>query len=1606
MNMRWLLALFCLLLLLPIVIAEEFEEMKQVILTRDNDTVEVAVMVLKTPAKKDIIDFKKKYEEYTQLLRSGEEAVLSNAFQELKEYAEAQSGATLSTLKDAEVKLFYLSAAGEVPDVPGCEGVIVTSKEKKVKSATGEITYYYGTCKLKLDDPIFRSRCRDLIARYLPKDGKAAFDGTDTVCDTEMTPINVFTSGLAGIIAPTQSTYPICFAVSLLFGLLLASMYFSGKSPISLLDITTPRLPGPKGLVASGQVIAPLGYGELKKTTKAKMSAAIEALKPAMQKATPFARMVTREIKKSDIRTFLTVTIEKARKYNLITEKEAKALVKDPQLRSEKSNEMLGKLFTGIEKAAATAGNKRDVLESALLRDYYVGMMQSRYLEVLSGHPGIGKKGPFVGKVQTVISTVVGRFPMLGPLVGGSFDSAVRSARVMGRFTKAVSAEAIRTTIGEKRMKELEEAAKRSKAAEALYNYLMTAAPHTMVIGGFYPITNRAGELYRTLYNEAHYDMIKYMLKKLYEKYGMNFKVTVEEMAEMGYKDVDILKKCGFRYSKELAAIEDEIKGILALSPDRVSVDEKVRMIAELMRKHGVALDPAMWSAKAELDRIERENVEDHVKMVILYDYLSNEHRIQDPEHGKYRVNPDRFSFSIGHNTLGEYQAFENLVLRRLIYDAENGMLLGRIEDALKGTYLYIVNRLNTLGGFIDGLKIDPITKSTYLPSELYTAEELKKINQRTMRYAADLMTDAGVAKFKELLRAAGEEVFDPKKNPEKLTPELLMLLTYGGPEIARKYKLAKENMFGTYTAPDGRMYWWGHDQELPPDKSWWKVDMKRHWLSKVGDAAGDIALGKWVQSRFLKAHVPPYNADIERKIRDELVRRHGDEVAKYEEPTTWTPRMIEERTTLAKKFWISHLLEEDLKSFMNSVFANNAYGYTNDTAHFYGKIMAGFLAGMLREKGYDDRDSTIARLENIHLEKRDERKFLQDVLRTYAADLREYLSKNVTYDMISKAKYPLVMLHEGGIAPYIKGMNLSDYDRPLGGNVVIKDADGRWRRFDPDHQRIAFDDRPDLDAWFSRLSMQKDKSLWQAPQPELGGLSFLDAVAEWAANDFEKQKVFNGVLWRYAHTTDDWKGFWDRSAITIKPKREAVPMSPLTWRMIAQGEMPGIEKFQKVRNFFLSLGDFLTRASLAAGGPLLEAGYAITPFSEYYREQSWRLAQQIKSFTDRDWDIIMQDVASPAERAKLRKAYEEVAMAHFPYHQVWDYAIDRNPWRTSTSYGSYQNWGGFFHFGPSTPFPMRLNYRAYMNRAEYIAFEAMNWPMRVARKVVMPFIHSVRGIQQAMQGYPSKWDQTFSPMKPWDHTPVRIRDFLSALNPITTFFSTFSPEHPKIAKYYNKVRDKIFKYEFTNPLVQHDLAGAGIGAGLKQGPQDIYFTRKGIYASARTGEANPGASYYDYRHVLQLDNCLAEYLSYRAREHSAYFRQDRYVMEQALKTTVKRQVAAEALALRREHELRGFGMLQNPIYGWFNPALFIWHNPILPQLSPKELVAGAAQRIRQGGVRGQWAQMFRDYSERGWQSLKRGMMSWMTDRIVYCPICQTAGYRGQVCKRCHHLLY
>lgn len=1480
----------------------------------------------------------------------------------------------LQSVQDAHIVVEWFNPQGNAytgqwTAVPGCEDVIASNAViGKRPDSTGNLvdyTYYVGQCDIS---PVTTGSGRTYFrAVFVPQPGQelSVSSAEYEYSNIHVTPSTQFTHDVQNFVAGINASTLPCVGIFMIMGLLLASLYFAGKSPVSLLDITTPKLPSPKGVSASGQILAPFGYTEMKRTTKAKMGAAASAVS-ATADALSRSRAGDTELRNlqrsiasqtgtaadraaGDIaegKKVATALVTAGRSLGM-SAKDLQALAgKLPYHYGEAEHKLVAQIMEGLEKRGG-----REALMAMTLKDYMYGLRTFQSLEVLTASPEVGQRSVFHQRLSTTLGKFYGsnRYAILSGVVMAGTDSSVRTARVLGRMGKAMVTETphlaratARTTMemlgGARAVEELEAKGRTSASAAWLAGQLQKH-PSQVVVGTMFPINDKMGHLYRSLHNEALADEMRYVLRQFYKSRGVRFDIAEEELAQMGHTPMDILKRSNYAASAELAQAEAEIRRVL--SNTSMSQTEKLNALTRLAESHGATIDHQMLAFSQRLETIERSGQEDHMKMIMLQQALEEQNKVRMSVSQGGRIKDDAYVCHVGGDSLKGSQVWETMVLRTMIWDAEHGYLRGGIKEELVSARLNVANRLATL---------DPTAGATHeLPEHMKDPAQLKAVAERNRQDLISLFTEDGRKQYEQYATSRGKSA-----NMTSASIADLVDFMQGG-AMARTGQIDKKT---------GRMTWYASDLELALQPNATLVDMKRHWVSSLS-AKENYAIGEWCWSRVNRSYQSFHDPAKEA----ELNRMPGS--------SSWTQ---ERRTSELMKLMVKDNLMQDMEQRFNSQFGQNTYGTTRETTRFYAGIVAGFMEKAMQEKGLDNNHPDRRFLETMDMTNPKHLAKLQELMRTHGEAYKAVTTREMTYDEVAKSTKAVVMLHEGGFAYYKKGMMLSDFDRVMGGETALRDNKGVLRKYIPEEVPVKFAGRDELEIQFSKVRSSKDPNEWQG---------FVDATVRWAKEggyNYEKEKVLGAVLWQYAHSTGDYERFWKDSSVTVESKRQVTPVAPSTLRFFGVEGSSLTPIIKPFRDIALHGGDYISKVALAAGGSLHKTSYDITPVSSMYRMHSFQLANKIGS----------GDALKGLTEAE-KVAYRAVAAQHGSYIQVWQYAIDRNPWRTSTSFGTHQAWESFFQFGPAVPFSVRDNLRAYMSKGEYSNFVLgpYGFSMQMANKLMRPYIGAFRGMQMSMQGYASRWDKTGNALMQYNYTEPRIQEAMQSLNP---FSQKWFP---------GKTSERISKLNgMGGSLERHQLAGPDYQTGLRQAPQDIFLKRKGVYASARTGDANPAETIYNYRMELQSDAPMAEYL-FRSKE--AAYLYDKNVQKAALDNTVRRTVSAEALAIRRDQEIRGFGVLQNSLFGWANPIAFLWHMPVPfapSSLTPKDVVANWVRRSKHGGGGGNFGDGMRRMAEDMGQGASRFMQPHNIAKIGYCGKCGMSGYKGTACRACKAPLY
>lgn len=1478
------------------------------------------------------------------------------------------AGGTLPTMYSVQnakfVVMQYNPANGKYDTQINCQGTGMEVIADQVEEITGysgaPIQYYYGTCTVPKE--YFEGRRITAQVVYVPEEGMSiAYENPVVeISDSTTSAAEIFkaavVSAIQAFINETQATggtatLP-CIGVFLILGLLLASMYFAGKSPITLLDITSPRLPAPKGFMASGQVILPYGYGEMKRALKGKAAAGVAAMSGiAAIKASKMGHSSNMErynklIEESKatgddkkVMKSLAVLAEEGK----ISPDKAKALFQTvPGMYGEEQHKTVAEIL----KALRAKGGK-DAVMADVVKDYFQTVRTSQTMEVLSGQPDLTKRSKIQQSIMGKIDKYAGasRYYTAHSPFGPALGSTVRSGRVVVRGTKEMVKQAptlargvAKTTIemigGTGALEKMERAGKRGSRFAGVVSKELRKPPASLEVGQMMPIGEKMDHLYNTLRKEISRDEMKYVIKELYKAMGVKLQMAEEEIARMGYRDMDILEVSG--YNKNAPAIEAMEKKLRAILTDH-KLDDAARLnaLVSLAESHGAKIDGAMHQFNNKLAAIEASGEAGYLKFIALNSLLE-EHQNHARAAGVGQTGDDgHFYTVVGRGSLNGRDIMDTMVFRTMVYDAEEGHLLGGLKDELLSTQLNVINRT---------VSLHPLSNINELPEYMRNASELQALEKRVVKNFGELLTEDG----KRMLAEKG-------KSPATATLSDYVAVGTG---LAHSMKGVPR----TYDKVDaqGRVAFWGAEMEFGPAQGAFKVDMKRHWVSDL-DTAAQFAIGQHVNSRFTRSYVGPH---------DPVIEAHLDRMPGS---ANWT---VSQRAAKAKELMVTEQLKTDMENRFNSQFCYAAYGKTPEVAKYYTGVLAGFMEKALMDRGMGEMNSELSFVKNMDLSKPADLRRLGDIVRRYEGDFQKVLSHKVSFDDIITSNKAYVMTYEGGFAFYRKGMTLSGADRVYG-DVSIRDNHGQRRAFNVDDVALEFKGRPDLQRELYKALESGNPGDWK---------NVMNAAYKWKGEggyDYEKEKVYGALCWRYGNNTNDMESHWAKSAVEIAPKREVMSLAPTPFRMFGVESIGAEKAMTHAKKYGESLGGYLAKVGIGAGGPVFRQSYDVTAHSEALREHSMRTAMRIYQM-----DIKQ---LSPVER----DLYYKVAQEHGPYHHAWDWAIDRNPQKHSTSHGIQQAMDSYFQFGPRSNYAAKDYVRGTMTGAEWNIFRSVyGFPLDIANKLQRPYAQMFGGMQMAMQGYPSKWDMSKNPLKPWDYTPTRFGEAVRALNPLSFSWSKSS---------LGKIPQKLNVWEGS--LEKHGLAGADIMGGHNQAPQDIFGKRTGAYAVGRTGEANPGASMYTYRNVLTIDPTQAEFL-WRNREAVAVM--DKEIRDQAMSYTMNRNVAAEALGIRRQQELMHFGVWQNALYGWANPLAFAYHMPLPfypPSLSPKEIATSVARRAKMKDPGRKWGAAVGDMFRSSADASLRFMQPWKGASVAYCPKCHKGGYKGSKCS-CGGMIY
>ncbi|MGV8176983.1 MAG: hypothetical protein ACP5NX_04240 [Candidatus Bilamarchaeaceae archaeon] len=1564
------------------------------------------------------------------------------------------------SLVDAKVTVYD---KGKDSPQPQCNAILTSNP---VQSSTpnpvvgqtvpqGDIqsSNYYALCSISRT--YYQGSCKTYVIKY-DGDGPIPAASTQAVlCDTQK---QDFMAGLFNMDMSRLLTPVICFSLLGLFGTLLATLYFAGKNPMGLLDLTTPRLPGPKSFAAGGRTISQWGYARMNANIDARMAylnnnifkigmselgAGRLSARPGFGKAGTASKVAAGLLSKSgasmnDVHAALNAKADTSAGQKTLAGLLSKVDKKNP------TRQKYAHLYDAVEDYMHMASLKRSI----------------------GGATGLNEDTATTTihkKMMNLIRFATGGTPMVGSFFGTSMVTLTRGAKATRNlFFKAVPSEIVRTavdigTLGKAEEKSREWAGKGGAAGFAS-KLITMGSPSKLHIGYYYDVQAKKAQAYDDLIKAAYYDLYSGIIAKIYKTAGADLEhvaytydysrdgmlKTMKDLA----KRIETLERSA--QLSQIKGIEEELKRMLV---SEMSYSEKAERLMSYADRLGALESEYRASVRAfsrqlggihdQIHAWEASNNPADLESAFLRRQTAYDRLVEfiqsETRHQPYQFSGSTFTTALGRSDLGAgffgfyagRTLLENLISEH--FTPGSGLM-----DNLKVSWLHFVNNLYGVG-------------NAALSSEVNSV-------------LGGLMTDAGRA---EMRRIGTKSTFDMLSSQASIYYDYRVKDAYGSRGALMKVKAQRKGMMS-----GGGMYLAGLEaNEIGPKAEWWKTNMKFSWHTDAFDASKGLNGQSDPRTVFSTT-----KGFFERGAREFSLSSVANELANAlgKEPDMGKPADRE----MVYNTYMKHFLKIQMFDVLGGL-DPNAYSHMNETHKFLNGLTGLYMNHVLGKLTDEDK------------EKMDKLGTTAEVEEFLQKKVRDLMRTPISYEDLASSKTAWLGMHEGGMVPYaeysvevrklmgiIKGKTnssdfenahlssmvspvpLGDFDRVINGYVSYYDKKtGRWQRFDPS-QEVRFDDdslNRELDG-LMRLSRGRGVS-GEAVDNE-AGFKLSDADKQKWRDFMDKLKTlheagklssssFANTVSLYSDAVKEPHTYWSDAKVSIKAKEVVGPTIGTSWysptRIMEKfGMMDAASAVGGV--FRYGTRSFERMMSLAAMD-VVAGSYAVTPVSELLREKGMGMAHNIKGG------------GYSGASDEMKKSLEGYSRLLFQYQCIWDSTIDRNPWRSSTSTMDQHMFATMYHLGPPFPFPLATHAPGF-NASQWWAFRALTAPSDIALSLFKPIALAGRSLQMAMRGYPGKYDMMEGdPLRPfYSPPPAPLTGVRSFLNPFSSVVSASEfvsriPSYPfrlasglasmvpvvgpalsylpkKVSGWWEGGPEKGVQ-EFISPMdkyvsggnnmMKRGLAGREFQTGLPASPETANWIRKNIYQSGREGNANPGASYYDYYYNLHLDQPMASYLKYgygwgvpdktkegfffgdskRGRDNQETWYSSQ-VGKDADRLTVKRESTSFQLGLRREQEFYGYSIFQNPIMAFTNPLFFAWRNPLFPSISGSSLWdMGKSARMSGGSTLSNMASRGGRFVKDAWADARRATVDYHRDMVI-CPICGAWKPRFGQCTRSH----
>lgn len=1305
----------------------------------------------------------------------------------------------ITTIKDAELYFSYFDKTGTNTPIKDCNPAIANKEIKFVDSKTPPVTksFYYATCTIPKE--LYEKSSRTIYIEYKGDADAKPSRRELIIYDVSAGGLNKLASLLQHTAIINPANNPICLSGLIMLGLLLASMYFSGKSPLSYLDISVPRTPKPKP-ISFGSLIAGAGYIRLGVPAAWNMNALDKIIKT-------HALVAFREIPKA-----VKDAIERSKATEI-------------QKYFAKRVYMQGGEWEKILKTDA-----RELFRKAETGEY--GKIHSPLLQVMQQRIEIVKVAQEVGIItgnQPLMlkntTKFIRRVPFIGQLGNyltvavGSFFYSLRTGKHMA---KALLSWPVRKAMGNKYA---ESEGKTLKGIKKMaYDIAAFTDANKITLGKIMPLGSaHIPQFYEDTRNSLYDEIIINILRK--EVYNQIKNKEGEAHAKELMMSQLTLKNvfADRRYIDALGEVNSEYMHILQNS--KLSSRERAEMMINIVRSR--ILDPEflgeiqrLFNNLVRIDGGRKENdYLDYHRMEKLVKIMREDYHIDKPTDLTDSIINGKFFITTGRNNLyyeqGEVKknfGFLTLGFKEFLDQITYSSLYKRDEQPSTLANAFMVAWLklkNNIFGCDDSWYLEKKDRGYAFKKDTLVPDP-KTGKMRNISFVEDMGFDAnelgamskrGEEYFKSLLTKEGNAKLNEGKI--KLTD---LLYNVGLLEQQNKEKRALRYI---------------QEHESVPEAVYWKTNMNFIWNTgkNVGGSAATLLYE--IHGQKYRANKPPLGNPwffIEQNLDTRLANMMNG--------SAWDRSghdIRDENGEIRKQF----------QRFLQP----NMYKFFNETWDSYVDMSKGFAELYREKKGIDKR------------------------VQINYAQMFEFFAKpenqHVTYKMLKQTSMPWIFTHDLGYVPYTRGMGSSDNDRVINGVFVI-DPDPK----DPTQRRI-FDnnklsmyyhiigENPTLQNELKALEkLKRPASLEEITRLEnmLKSTKILTPELE------EHLRTLKGLLNKAANSINpiqnvDELGKGAEAAekirkivMKLRDKDQQFHLSRLVdnvdpnnqaLRTLTKGELDHIKNVMKsidtietipsniraeVKYAFLKqissithdwktlwadecsrfaklvpgrevdqnrgwLGKILMRIAepiettfYAAGRSQWNAMANLVATSELYRERGHDMWAGIKS-----GGFLKGLELPPEDMKKLEKSYNTYADSFQQFFQGWIHSVTRDPRGGSTQYGRQWYLSPMYHRGASMVPELAhvAGERGYLDPAKWFTSQSFYRAASLNWIIANPIVNILRGFQSAAYGYPSRWDKTHAPgggadlLQPWHSvTYSRVHTLRSFLNPLESVFS------------------------------------------------------------------------------------------------------------------------------------------------------------------------------------------------------------------------------------------